>query len=395
MLKNVQIKIMLIIIILAIIMLGITGYFFINELQTIKDMVSETELINMQILRGKVLIFSIIAGFSLISIVIIIFSIRIITMPINRLIKAAKKIAEGEEAEEKLIKETKTKTEIDELTKAFKSMIISLKQNLNEVNRQKKQIETILLHMTDGIIAFNMEGNIIHINPAAISLLQISSKENNFEKIFKKLKTNINMEKIIYLEDFTSTEIKIHIEEKYLNMFFAAFKDEKERPLGVMVLIQDITEHVKLDNMRKEFVADVSHELKTPLTSIMGYAETLATSEYNKDIQDKFLNVITSETERMSKLVKDLLTLSKFDNDRIKCIKQRFNIVDLVKKCQENLQIEIDKKGLKTECLVTSNVPFVYADKDGIERVILNILSNSIKYTRRRWRNKNIFRMCI
>lgn len=395
MLKNVQIKIMLIIIILAIIMLGITGYFFINELKVIKDMVSETELINMQILRGKVLIFSIIAGFSLISIVIIIFSIRMITMPINRLIKAAKKIAEGEEAEEKLIKETKTKTEIDELTKAFKSMIISLKQNLNEVNRQKKQIETILLHMTDGIIAFNMEGNIIHINPAAISLLQISSKENNFEKIFKKLKTNINMEKIIYLEDFTSTEIKIHIEEKYLNMFFAAFKDEKERPLGVMVLIQDITEHVKLDNMRKEFVADVSHELKTPLTSIMGYAETLATSEYNKDIQDKFLNVITSETERMSKLVKDLLTLSKFDNDRIKCIKQRFNIVDLVKKCQEHLQIEIDKKGLKTECLVTSNVPFVYADKDGIERVILNILSNSIKYTRRRWRNKNIFRMCI
>lgn len=395
MLKNVQIKIMLIIIILAIIMLGITGYFFINELKVIKDMVSETELINMQILRGKVLIFSIIAGFSLISIVIIIFSIRMITMPINRLIKAAKKIAEGEEAEEKLIKETKTKTEIDELTKAFKSMIISLKQNLNEVNRQKKQIETILLHMTDGIIAFNMEGNIIHINPAAISLLQISSKENNFEKIFKKLKTNINMEKIIYLEDFTSTEIKINIEEKYLNMFFAAFKDEKERPLGVMVLIQDITEHVKLDNMRKEFVADVSHELKTPLTSIMGYAETLATSEYNKDIQDKFLNVITSETERMSKLVKDLLTLSKFDNDRIKCIKQRFNIVDLVKKCQENLQIEIDKKGLKTECLVTSNVPFVYADKDGIERVILNILSNSIKYTRRRWRNKNIFRMCI
>lgn len=170
---------------------------------------------------------------------------------------------------------------------------------------------------------------------------------------------------------------------------------KKKDHFGVMVLIQDITEHVKLDNMRKEFVADVSHELKTPLTSIMGYAETLATTEYDKETQEKFLNVITSETIRMSKLVKDLLTLSKFDNDKIKCIKQEFDLVELIKKCQENLQIEIDKKKLKTECLVTSTLPLVYADKDGIERVILNILSNSIKYTRRIRRNKNIFRMCI
>ena len=83
------------------------------------------------------------------------------------------------------------------------------------------------------------------------------------------------MEKIIYLENWTSSEQKITIGDKFLNMFFAQFKDENDRPSGIMVLIQDITEHVKLDNMRKEFVADVSHELKTPITSIMGYADTL------------------------------------------------------------------------------------------------------------------------
>lgn len=231
MFKNVQIKIMLIIIILAVIMVGVTGWFFINELEIAKVSIAEKEIIQSQISRGKILISSILICFLLISFVIIIFSIRMITVPINRLIKVAKKIAEGAEAEEKLIKDTKTNTEIDELTKAFKLMITNLKQNLNEVNRQKKQIETILLHMTDGIVAFNIEGNIIHINPAAISLLQITPKENTFEKIFKKLKININMEKIIYLEDLTSTELKFHVEDKYLNMFFAAFKDEKERPL--------------------------------------------------------------------------------------------------------------------------------------------------------------------
>ena len=80
---------------------------------------------------------------------------------------------------------------------------------------------------------------------------------------------------------------------------------------------RDITEHVKLDNMRKEFVADVSHELKTPITSIMGYADTLLESEYDKEMQTKFLEVISSEARRMAKLVTDLLILSRYDNKKI------------------------------------------------------------------------------
>ena len=86
---------------------------------------------------------------------------------------------------------------------------------------------------------------------------------------------------------------KITVGDKFLNMFFAQFKDENDRPSGIMVLIQDITEHVKLDNMRKEFVADVSHELKTPLTSILGYAETLSETDYDDEIRQKFLGVIS------------------------------------------------------------------------------------------------------
>ena len=148
-----------------------------------------------------------------------------------------------------------------------------------------------------------------------------------------------------------------------------------------MVLIQDITEHVKLDNMRKEFVADVSHELKTPITSIMGYADTLLETDHDKEIETKFLGVISSEAKRMSKLVTDLLSLSRFDSNKTNIVKEEFDLGELAKKCQEKLQIEIDKKHLQVHCLVTANVPPVYAEKDGIERVIINILSNSIKYT--------------
>ena len=378
MLKSVQIKIILIVILLAIVMFVIPGGIFLNYLSNITD----NNIFNIVLHNGIIAFIILAISYVIISTVIIIFSSKIILNPITKLIKSAEMIADGGTIEpEAKTSNRKIKTDLDELNKAFNLMTNNMRENLNEVTRQKKQIETILLHMTDGIIAFNIDGEIIHINPAASRLLKISSKENTFDKIFKDLKLDINMEKIIYLENWTSTEQKINIGETYLNMFFAPFKDENDRPAGVMVVIQDITEHVKLDNMRKEFVADVSHELKTPLTSIMGYAETLATTEYDKDLQEKFLNVISSEAVRMTKLVNDLLTLSKFDNDKTNWERTEFDLGELVKQCQENLQIEMDKKKQKVECFVTANVPAVYADKDGIERVVLNVLSNSVKYT--------------
>ncbi len=320
-----------------------------------------------------------IIAFLIIVTAITMFVIMKIILPINRLIDSAKKVATGEETK---IEEKKEEKQVDEIAGALGMVTTELKENLSEISRQKKQIETILLHMTDGIIAFNMEGKIILVNPAATRLLRIMPEDETFEKIFKRLDIEINMEKLIYLEDWTSSEERISIGDKHINLFFASLKDEFDRPAGVMVVIQDITEHVKLDNMRKEFVADVSHELKTPITSIMGYADTLLEGEYDKQTQEKFLNVIASEARRMAKLVTDLLALSRFDSNKVKVQKEEFDLGELVKQCQEKVQIEIDKKKHNVECFVTANVPPVYADKYGIERVVLNVLTNSIKYTK-------------
>ena len=314
--------------------------------------------------------------YSLICIVMAIIFSKVLNKPIIKLISDAEKMVSNEKIEKKKNKDD------DEVVNAFNMVTEELKENLNEMTRQKKQIETMILHMTDGIIAFNMQGEVILVNPAATRLLRLLPQDKDFNTIFnRKINLDINMEKIIYLENWTSSEQKITIGDKFLNMFFAQFKDENERPSGIMVLIQDITEHVKLDNMRKEFVADVSHELKTPITSIMGYADTLLEGEYDKDTQNRFLNVIAEEARRMAKLVTDLLTLSRFDNNQILQEKVKFDLGELVKQCQEKVQIEIDKKKHKVECFVTADVPKVYADKEGIERVVLNILTNSIKYT--------------
>ena len=260
-------------------------------------------------------------------------------------------------------------------------MTSELKEKLDETAVQKRQIETILLKLTDGVIAFDIRGRVLHMNSAAKKMLSISDEMDSFEEIFENVNIELNLEKIMYLENWTSYDQNIKVNDKVLNMIFVPFKDDLKRPEGVIVVMQDITEQVNLDNMRKDFVANVSHELKTPITSIIGYAETIQEMDDNeKDEKNKFLNVIISEANRMSVLVSDLLTLSKYETDEI-IKKEEFDLPEVVKRVYENLKLEAKKKNQNIECFVTANVPHVYADKFGIERVVINILNNSIKYT--------------
>lgn len=362
--------------------LGISYILMLDQIEALGTIQGNIELIdnvNKQLQQTRIIIIISLIIYTIITILIGYFVLKSLVSPMKKLIKSAEKIASGEAV--KVVVDSQNIGEVGDLENAFGIMTNELKQKLNEVNRQKKQIETILLHMTDGIIAFDVEGRIIHINPAAKELLELSGKDNSFEKIFKKLNIDINIEKIIYLENWTSSEQRKDIGDKFVNILFAPFQDENDRPAGVVTLIQDITEHVRLDNMRKEFVADVSHELKTPITSIMGYSDTLLEGEYDEETRTKFLNVISSEARRMARLVTDLLTLSRYDNKKVISETTSFDLGELAKKCQEKLQLEIEKKGHNVECFVTASVPPVVADKYGIERVILNILSNAIKYT--------------
>ncbi len=347
MLKSVQIKIIIIFMVLGIVCITVLGMFFISKLQltltTVEaNSIDSIQLIEKQIQDTKLLVLYANFIFAIISIVVGYFVSKVIIHPISNLMRIADKI--------------------------------------DETAVQKRQIETILLKMTDGVIAFDIKGKVLHMNPAAKKMLSISDKMTSFEEIFKKLNIEINLEKIMYLENWTSYDQNVKINDKVLNMMFVPFKDDFKKPEGVIAVIQDITEQVNLDNMRKDFVANVSHELKTPITSIIGYAETLQGMGDSEEEKNKFLNVIISEANRMSVLVSDLLTLSKYETDEtIK--KEEFDLTEVVKNVYENLKLEAKKKKQNIECFVTANVPNVYADRFGIERVIINILNNSIKYT--------------
>ena len=323
MVKSIQIKIVMIFMVFGIIIITGLGLTFIYKLNYINDVINGMpkeniqQLLSDQTYQIREIIYVSLAVFSVMVIAIGIYMTKIIINPISRLIKSAEMISKGQDIEIEYLTDAKNKTEIDKLIEAFSIMHTELKENLNGVTRQKKQIEAILLHMTDGVVAFDMKGNIIHINLSAKKLLDITD-EDNFDSIFSKYDVDINLEKIIYLESWTSSEKKLNLDNKSINLFFAPFKNENDRPAGMIVVVQDITEQEKLDNMRKQFVADVSHELKTPITSIMGYADTLLDSDVDEEYQKKFLERISSEAVRMSKLVNDLLVLSKYDTAKIK-----------------------------------------------------------------------------
>ena len=147
-----------------------------------------------------------------------------------------------------------------------------------------------------------------------------------------------------------------------------------------MVVIQDVTESERLEISRREFVANVSHELRTPLTTIKTYAETLSDSSENEDEQ-RFLNVIIREVDRMTRIVKELLTLSSFDSNKLTIMKTEFALENLVNDVVSKMKFQAENDKLTLTYAPLVKCPLLNADIDRIEQVITNIISNSIKYT--------------
>ncbi len=366
-------------------------YYFIYYIKDVSDnsiknvilIEQDKTYINSQLKEVSIFYIASVIIISIITIIITALLASNVTKPIEFIRKKAQLIAAGDEIDEIVLDDSqKSEYEVIRLVESFNLMIREIKNNLSEISNEKNKLEAILLHLSDGVLAFNTSGELIHANRAAKKLLHIED-EVLFEDIFKKIQIDINMEKIMYLDDWTTTEQMVKLDDMYVNIFFATFRNEQDNLGGLVAVVHDTTKQVKLEEMRKEFVSNVSHELKTPLTSIKTYTETILDDDMSIDDEEtkKFLNVILTESNRMSRLVSDLLQLSRFDYKKTSWNKIFFDITELTKQICEKHRIQAETKNQTLDCYVTSNVPMVFADRDGIEQVITNILTNAIKYT--------------
>lgn len=305
---------------------------------------------------------------------------RTISLPIITLTKRAERIAGGDFENMPV---SPADDEIGRLSNTFRYMSATLSDTIDEVNTEKNKISAILQNMTDGILAFNLSGEMIHINPEAQRLLGMSYIGGvSFDSLFKELDVDVRMGNILYIKQEEPVERIVALSSKFIRFTFAAVMKEEQAD-GILVVLHDITQQEKLELSRREFVANVSHELRTPLTTIKSYAETLMDTEFDdRGVQMRFLSVIAQEADRMTRIVRDLLTLSRLDEKRPD--PQPPEIIDLksfLGGIVERMSVSAKKKEQTISYRPMNETGEFSSNRDKLEQVIINIISNAVKYT--------------
>ncbi|UNC90881.1 two-component system histidine kinase PnpS [Candidatus Contubernalis alkaliaceticus] len=306
-----------------------------------------------------------------------------ITVPLEEIAITAQNIARGNFDQ---TIDIKGEDEIGQLGAAFNHMAQTLKEKVQEIVRSKSQLESFLSSMVIGIILLDREGKIILSNPAAEAIISFSQEEvvgKSHLSVLRDYQLSEKVESVLKTGKTQRLEIVLNFPyEKILEVNLAPVKDVQEKVIGLVIAIHDITEIRRLEKVRSEFIANATHELRTPVTSVKGFAETLLEQETLEDPQlvREFLEIIEREAERLNRLINDLLELTKIEYDGL----VKFVPVDvkgLIEETSKKLELQIKKKTLKL-CLDLPDSPVhVLGDEDKIHQVLLNLLDNSMKYT--------------
>lgn len=306
---------------------------------------------------------------------------KFITVPIQQLSIQARKLADGDI---NALQKSESKDEIGNLTNSLIYLAHTRKQSSDQAMGEKIKVETILQNMNDGILAFDLKGKLVHCNPEAKRLLNRQYLDDiRFDRFFKEINANITLGDLLYMKPDGSVEREIKLLNQYLRINFATFKVDNKVG-GIIVIIHDVTKQEKLEQSRRDFVANVSHELRTPLTTIKSYSETLADMpDVDRELQIRFLDVIASESDRMARIISDLLTLSELDENQT-YIKtpEPIDVRKMLESIVERMGLTAKKKHQSLTYHPINEVPIISGDHDSLERIIINIVSNAIKYTR-------------
>jgi two-component system, OmpR family, phosphate regulon sensor histidine kinase PhoR len=269
-----------------------------------------------------------------------------------------------------------SKDEIGDLGRAFNDMADELEYSIKEVTNRQNRLEAILKSMDSGVIAIDKNSKVIMINPYAEEIFGLS--RNIIGQNLMDMIRDFELENIFKHSSFDYNEIKLlWPRERDLRIKTADIINSGEL-IGKVAVVQDITDIKRLENMRSQFVANVSHELKTPLTSIRGFAETL---RYVQDAEkrEKFLDIINDEAERLTRLINDILTLSSLEQHKFEK-NEIINVNDTIDDVYNLMKNTAESKDI-TLSIVGKTVPPVIGDSDKFKQMLINLVDNAIKYS--------------
>jgi len=309
-----------------------------------------------------------------------IFLARTITRPMTDMRKQAIELANGNYSRKVKVY---GEDEIGQLAYTFNYLTEKLEDAQATTEGERKKLASVIAHMTDGVIATNRTGKVILINNPALEMLNVS----------RGTIKDIHITELLGLEDYNGFDSMLDEQESLiietdtkersyiLRASFSAIQKESGAIDGVIVVLYDITEQEKIEQERREFVANVSHELRTPLTTMRSYLEALADGAWkDEEIAPQFLSVTQTETERMIRLVNDLLQLSKLDRTDYRLNKDWVNFSDFFNKIIDRFEMT---KAQHVDFVrkIPNEALFVDIDTDKITQVLDNIISNALKYS--------------
>ena len=280
--------------------------------------------------------------------------------------------------------------EIAGISEAMNKMALQLEERINQITAQQNQQEAILSSMLEGVIAVDSQGEIILLNQSAERMLGISQRQAQGKGIEEMIR-NPGLQNLVQKTFLAQKPLKAELafgygEDKFIQAQSVIILDERKNCLGVVITLNDITQLKRLENMRKEFVGDVSHELKTPITAIKGFVETLQDGTI-KDPQsaERFLSIIKANAERLNAIIEDLLLLSRIEQEEekgeFKDRKiERFKVQELFNSALEAVSEKANKKGMTIEMEIDDE-PDVKVNNQLMAQAIINLLDNAIKYS--------------
>jgi two-component system phosphate regulon sensor histidine kinase PhoR len=307
---------------------------------------------------------------------------RSITRPIEKITRVANQISN---MNYKARVSSKSKDEIGQLGTAINTMADSLELQMNRILENESRMTGVLENMVSGVLMIDRDERIVLLNPSAEEILGFSSKELLGKK-YNEAKQQFEFTKLIEecieaREHIRDEMIFYYPAERILEINLSPISHVGEEWSGVLIVLHDITAMRRLERMRSEFVANVSHELKTPIAAVKGFAETLLAGALDdKETAKSFLKIIFDESERLNRLIGDILELSKIESKRIPLHFSPVHMSEFIEKSLSMMSTEAEKKNIELSVQVEEDI-YLEADEDRLRQIFINLLSNGISYT--------------
>ncbi|NLY10065.1 MAG: cell wall metabolism sensor histidine kinase WalK [Tissierellia bacterium] len=300
-----------------------------------------------------------------------------ITGPIRDVTKKAEEMAGGN-FDQRV--EIKSNDEIGQLGSMFNYLTGELKMNIGKINYERNKLDTIFHYMAEGVLGIDASTRLIQANPFAMRVLELEEKDidQKVPELWDRLALPRDEKGN---PTFKHGESHLALGRLHLNVKYAPFRNEWGDLDGLIVVLQDMTKERRLDAVRKDFVANVSHELKTPITTVKTYVETMRQMKLPQEQQEEFLGIIEEESERMNLLVQDLLTLSNLDYGQYQTEMEPLSVNGLISQGIHRLKWLREEKNHNIEVEKAPGNPMAIGQRDAVERAFVNLLSNAMKYT--------------